>query len=143
MELTLNNSRVVYSKKHMRAHADVIPLLQPALNRVGQLPVGVSVVSIDMGYIVGRSGVVRTGPDDDIVYMRRPGRRHPSRCVRGRVSEESSVVTLVINTALNGYVRLITAWIGTPSPREVGDTSMSEEERQVSIDFWAEHAFVI
>lgn len=142
---TVNGLPVTIRTKHMKAHPDVVPVLKEALAAVAESdikPGEKRVITHDFGRIVGRSGCVRTTTEDHIVFKRRTGRQHESRCVRNRKGDETSCVTMIV--AHNGdHVRLITAWVGHPAQKELGDPTMTAEERAAAIEFWSTHALVI
>lgn len=136
---------IIKDPEHFLAHLDVIDVL-PEL--IQQLEVSgrygrVTVQSFDAGKIIGRSGVVKTNPEDNVFFRARDGRKHASRCVTGRLGDETTVITFVYRFLKND-IELITAYFGPPSPREPGDTTIeSDLLRQESIKFWNEHAIVI
>lgn len=94
---------------------------------------------MDFRYPVGLSTVVPTYPGEEIVFARRPGRRHPSRFVRGREASWTQYITAHMKWQGAAY-DLLTAHFGEPAPREPwGDDRATPRERQ----FWNEHAFVL
>lgn len=130
---TVNGLRVKLNHKHMQAHTDVLLLL----------PEGQKFVkTIDLGRIVGKSGCVETTPTDDIFYIRRPGRTHTSRCVRGKEGTPTTLVTIVF-VRTPARIKLITAWIGGAAMREPHDPTINAIERHQAIEFWSNHALVI
>lgn len=137
-------SQVFYRKKHMRAHKDALRLLPEAIAKIrdGERKQGVHVITLDLGRIVGLSGCVKTTESDDVVYAYRPGRHYKSRMVRGRTGDPTSNITLVVNIQQSGWF-IITAWVGSPAPKEPGDTTLTDAEREVSQKFWAEHALIM
>lgn len=141
---TACGTRVTYNKDHLAAHASVLHLLPDALKQVDMSnATGVVAIAVDMKRVVGVSGCVLTTADDEIVHEYRPGRRWPSRVAVNRTGEPTTTVTVVAVKRRN-RVFLITAYCGSPAPREVGDPSLASDEEAMkeSIQFWSTHALV-
>lgn len=87
---------------------------------------------------IGKTVLVRTKRDDEIVYAKRPGRAGPTRFVRDRAPEPSSQVTVVLAREHDDTYHCLSAWIGRPSEPEPWDERATERSRE----FWAEHALI-
>lgn len=134
------------AKDHLQAHPEVLGLLPEALGRL-DLPQGAFLVAgIEMGRIVGRSGAIETTPirpDEPAMFAQRIGRRKPSRVVVGVLGPECSVVTVVARPSRDpGVYLLVTAFIGSPAPKEPWDNFSSPDEAQAALDFWSRFALV-
>lgn len=145
--LSINGLPVKINTNHLRAHEDVKPILREAIKKAIEngirFETDVFVTTVDMGRIVGRSGIVKTTEADQIEYVVREGRMYPSRCVRNRQGDETQCVTIVFRQT-PARVKLITAWVGVKACREPNDTTFETEElRQEAIQFWNQHALVI
>jgi hypothetical protein len=132
-----------YSPKHMKAHKEVLPFLEEAIQKLSFVGFsGFFSKTIEMGRSVGGCDCVQTSDADVAFYEKRPGRRWMSRFVRGREPDPCSKIT-VIGTVNGDSLRVISAWIGGPAPREEGDSSIdSAADRKISQDFWSTHALI-
>ncbi|MDQ5913442.1 MAG: hypothetical protein QG623_60 [Patescibacteria group bacterium] len=88
---------------------------------------------------IGVSSLVVTGPDDDIVFARRLGRKGYSRFVRHRRGEESRTLYIKLSRIKNesAYI-LVTSFIGKKTPPEPQPNSRSDKLRS----FWSNHALL-
>lgn len=136
--------------EHLRAHPEVIPHLPEAIGRV-QLPDGGAFlrVAVEMGRLVGPSGLVETTPirlDEPALFARRLERDQASRVVVGEVGPEVSTIAVLAfadERDPRTYV-LITAFFGdTRAPKEPWDRNIRDQaEKEESISFWLGHALV-
>lgn len=89
--------------------------------------------------------------DKDKTYFKtRKGRRVMSHMVRNRKPEPSRDITVILKKSEihNGYV-ILTAYIGTPAPPEIGDTKAHKLHPKgykfayaESLEFWEKHALI-
>ena len=100
---------------------------------------------VDFVRAIGTSTCVRTGPDDDVVYARRPGRKRGcTRFVRKRAARPCRTFRVVLRRTSEGLVEVRTAYVGgrTPpephSPTAHADAALLTE----SLRFWSAHALV-
>ena len=141
---------VKINKHHLRAHPDVLPFLNEALDKFdySQLKEGeVFRQEVEMGRIIGLTGCVRTVDGDQICHAIRKGREWPSRFVMNLIGEQCKTVTVVMKAGRPGMFDrphcLLTAYIGYIAMREPGDPSIeTEEEFAASMKFWSTHALV-
>ena len=80
--------------------------------------------------------------DDEVQMVVRPGRNYPSRVLRnGDVGTLPSRLLTVIAGPHDGLSCLLyTAHGGPLAPREPGDPSLPEDQREASETFWKVHA---
>lgn len=132
--------RLTRLSDHMEQHRDVIHLLAEAVKKVDfSMCEDIVRGQVDMGRIVGNTACVRTSPEDEIVYARRIGRDQDTRFVLNREPEPTRFVSFI---ATKRRKTLITAYIGTLSPREPWDKFENPQDRYESIAFWEQHALV-
>lgn len=80
------------------------------------------------------------GPaDDEVFYHVRGERAYKSRLVNW-APRESNLITVIAGPYGEEPCVLYTAFAGPLAPKEPGDPSLKEEEREASEAFWAEHA---
>ncbi len=143
---TFGDKSLTISTNHLRAHKDVLKHLDEAITLakgVGISEKGTTVLTVDMGRIVGRSGLVKVNSDDEIRFLVRPGRIHPSKFVCNRIGDETRNITMVFRNTPKRVI-LVTAWIGVQACREPNDTTFENETlRNEAIRFWEEHALVM
>lgn len=148
---TACGGRIVVPRKtadHLRAHPEVVPHLGDAIARV-RLPGGAFLrVAVEMGRLVGRSGLVETAPiavDEPALFARRVGRDFASRVVVGESGPEVSTIAVLAfadEASPRTYV-LVTAFVGALAPREPWDPNFeSETERTEALEFWSRNALV-
>lgn len=144
MEYTLHGLPVRIPTKHMQQHADVFQHLQRALDFLQQYCVYPShnIVAYEavLDRVVGTCACVETTAEDDVVYAVRSQRQgRAMRFVRNRNPEMTNRITVVLKSVSGGY-QLLTAYYGSPAPREPNDPSLSRSEREEAIQFWNTHA---
>ena len=157
--MTTADGSAVVDRHNSHIHDGVAEILPEALGRIraGNRPFLVEEVKFD--HVVGTTCCVRTGPDDSIVYARRPRRAGVTRFVKNRAVEPCDSVVIILKEADEGYV-LITAFIGSlaePEPwdaearlrqlrRSPGTSTAAlaeaEDKAKRSATFWAENALV-
>jgi len=130
----------VWDKEDSHLHAGVSELLQEALD---QVTVGdaTDVVKTEVKFPkdIGVSHLVETTEEDDIYYAARPPREDESRMVRGREPVPTKSLTVMVYPLEEGKAVLLTAYLGSPSPREpVGEFADDTESKE----FWATHALI-
>ncbi len=131
---------LIKQSNHMEQHKSAVPFLAEAIGKIDFRPYyDMVVVGVDMGRIVGVTTCVQTRPDDVIVFERRYNRRGKTRFVKGRTPEPSRYVTIIASKRTK---TLVTAYIGTPSPREPWDNFESEGDWYNAVAFWENHALI-
>ncbi len=146
----LANGETVWSgldKDHLIAHPDVIPHLYEALRAIVLDPtLRITRPFLhDFGHPVGHSACVPTTETDEIVYVRRTGRKLGcSRMVKGREPIPCSSLVVILHRNAYGVVALMTAYFGTLAPAEpcskTGQATLARWEE--SVRFWREHALI-
>ncbi len=142
----LANGETVWSGldgDHLAAHPDVIPHLHEALRAIvlDPTPRITRPFLHDFGHPVGRSACVPTTETDEIVYVRRTGRKSGcSRMVKGREPIPCSSLVVILHRNAYGVVALMTAYFGALTPAEpcskTGQASLAQWEECVR--FWRE-----
>jgi hypothetical protein len=85
-------------------------------------------------------------PDAHVQMVCRPGRTYPSRVILPAFMPEhiwnleSRVLTVIAGPVGDLPCVLFTAYGGPLAPREPGDPSLPEDQREASIEFWKTHA---
>jgi len=94
---------------------------------------------VDMGCKVGNSDLVENDPGDVIVYAKRKKREIYSSFNKTKLSQPSSLVSIILEKRQNESYELVSAWIGAiDSPAFPGD----EHETPESKDYWTKHSLV-
>ena len=136
-----------FVREHLMAHPEVYDLLDEAIAKL-TLPTdgGNLAVEVEMGRIVGRSGVVATAPigmDEVTTFALRPNRRKPSRVAVGVEGPEITRVVIYAGPTEEMKVyKLFTSYVGDLSRKEPWDPNLVESERAASIGYWTTHALV-
>ncbi|OQB18279.1 MAG: hypothetical protein BWY14_00954 [Parcubacteria group bacterium ADurb.Bin192] len=135
----LKNGERVVDRHQSHLHAAVEGLLPEALGRIDAAGRDFLVDEVDFGRLIGETTCVATGPDDAVVYAKRPKRFGLSRFVKNRRPEPCSSVVVILKKAedFGGYV-LITAFVGRRSEPEPWDRNATAN----SLPFWNSHALV-
>lgn len=140
---TADNCLVYVAMEHLKQHESVLPYLQEALSKVWTHADAHIKVTLDMGRVVGKSDLVATTENDEIVYAVRTGRGWPTRFAKNRESHDSQFITVIMRRSGMDRYRLVTAFIGKGAEREPGDPTLrTEHDLRVSEQFWANHALV-
>lgn len=134
---------LIISNQHMGLHQDVYPLLEEAFSLFTPNEEIIQKVVVQFNRVIGTTTCVKTTPDDVIVYATRKNRKWTSRLVKNRDPEPSSEMTVVMKRCKGNIYRLLTAYIGGASEKEVADRNIrSPEELAASIAFWNCHALI-
>ena len=104
-----------------------------------EIPSGVK--ALDCALYGPRAGD-RPVPEEEVQYVVRPGRTWPSRMV-DRPLRKARMLTMVAGPHDDHDLVLYTAYGGPPTPREVHDPNLKEEDRRASVDFWRDHALAL
>lgn len=140
---TLNGAEVYVPMEHLNQHTDVIPHLKGVLGLIDTGNQTIVKLTLDVGYVVGKSDLVATDENDVIVHATRTGRGWPTRFAKNRESVDCSFITCVLKRQGFNKYRMLTAYVGLAAEKEVGDFSIrTPEERARSEQFWANHALV-
>lgn len=91
----------------------------------------------DIGRIAGKTSMVETNDDDEIVYAKRLHRGKFTRFVKNKSLMQTSFVTVILHKTDDGY-NLWSAWCGRLVPTSPGD----KDEMPKSQGFWRNHALV-
>jgi hypothetical protein len=137
----------VFDRRNSHLHSGVRMLL-PAVLKEYDVTEGFAIITHDFGFTVGKSYCVRVNAGDSVYYEQRPGRRGPSKFVRNRKPEPSSLVTFILKEIEEGYV-LITAFVGGRSEPEPWDERAFsfdargyEKAKAASREFWHSRALI-
>ena len=105
-------------------------------------------IEIDLGWTIGASEVLldrKITPSQSALFGRRLGVVGPSRIAEvwpSRISKATGItVVLKKIDSLKNTWQLLNFWYGKKIPKEPWDPSLTEEEREISLNFWCEHAF--
>ena len=137
------------AQNHLEAHPNVLEHLHEAIAKI-HLPVARKKIEceIDMGRLIGRSGVVKTAPlqnGEQAHFALRANRKQPSRVAEvGDVGDETSrIVVIARPSQIEAQYDLITAWIGTLAKKEPWDGSIAErKEFNDCLNYWSSTALV-
>ncbi len=78
-------------------------------------------------------------PEEKVVYAPRNGREYKSRLV-ALPSRPTRVMTVIAGPHEGQPCVLYTSYGGPSTPREPGDPTLPEKDREASVKFWSEHA---
>lgn len=137
-----NNKRVIIevNRSHLGLHVKENPNLLDLVKEVVELSGfdGDKVaLEVDLNRIVGTTSLVKTNPDDEIIYAKRKDREGYSRFVRNRHVTDTSLVSVILLKENDCYY-VWSAWCGALVPTTPGtDNEMSD-----SRDFWSDHALI-
>lgn len=137
------------AESHLQAHPEVLGLLQGAIKKIS-LPANAQKYEgeIDMGKLIGRTGVVSATPlevGDQALFAYRTNRNLPSRVAPiGKIGEETTKIVVIARpSATERQYDLITSWIGTLAKKEPWDRSISgQEEFKACLTFWSSFALL-
>ena len=139
MDLKLASGEPVIDRLLSHVHGEVAALLPAALAKVKSGCRQFFVEEVDFGRPIGETVCVVTGPGDEIVYAKRPGRWGHTRFVKNRQPEKySSFVVILKKAEENDVYILITAFVGHRPEPEPWDRNATEKSRE----FWNTHALV-
>lgn len=133
----LKSGERVVDRHASHLHATVENLLPEALGRIDAQGRDFLVEEIDFGRLVGETTCVASGPDDVVVYAKRPRRFGLSRFVKNRRPEPCNTVVVILKAGDCGYV-LITAFVGRRPEPEPWDRNATPRSKE----FWSSHALV-
>lgn len=94
-------------------------------------------IQYDMSRIVGKSELVETADDDQIIYAKRVGRSIYTRFVKNREPIPMNLISIILSKVSDGY-DLFSTWVGPKVPQFPGD----ERETPDSKEFWSKHALI-
>ncbi|MEI8269811.1 MAG: hypothetical protein WCG45_00420 [bacterium] len=139
MKYFLSSGEEVRDRVDSHLHQTAVALLPEALQKISANGRGFTIEEVKFDRIVGESDCVPTGPEDAIIFAKRPNRWGLTRFVRNRQPEKSSSVVVILKKAEEGnFFILITAFIGSIAPPEPWDRNATSESR----NFWNTHALV-
>jgi hypothetical protein len=132
------NGLIVHDKYNSRCTVP-FAILKEAIARI-EMPQKVDFIPIqvDMGRVVGKSNLVRTGVDDFILYAKRDDKSGFSPFVKNRGEVESRYVMVILKRVAPNELTLINSWIGRNAPPEPWETRAGKD----SLPFWRTHAYV-
>jgi len=134
---TLSGEEVV-DRFRSHIHPSARPFLLEALARVEIKGRAFLAEAVDFGRPIGESILVHTGPEDEIVFAQRPGRRGRTRFVKNRKPAPCNTVTVVLKRGDSGAMVLVSAFIGPKPEPEPWDRNATERSRE----FWSNNALV-
>lgn len=145
MKKLISESKKIYkiiNDSHMQAHSDITDeLIAEAIEKIDYVP-PFTMVTVDLGRIIGFDHCVKTTDSDSIIMKARTGRNTESRIVLNRSAEPTSLMTIGICRDDDGLDTIFTAFAGQKAPKELSDPRLSESERPEAEQFWACHALV-
>ena len=125
--------------KHLEAHPDVKSILREVLLKV-PLPEDSNFTrqEVNMGRTVGKTGLVRVGYEEKMMFAYRKGREGPTRVVPASTPKaDTSIVSIVAGKDEEGSWILYTAFLGILGTREPWDPNIeTQEERDEALRFW-------
>lgn len=136
-------------EQHLNAHPNVVEHLSAAIGKI-RLPTSQKKFEceIEMDRIIGRVGIVKTGPlqiGERALFALRENRKLPSRVASvGEFGQETSRIVVVAKPRhIDGQYDLITAWIGKLAEKEPWDRNISgRREFEDCLNFWCCSALV-
>ncbi|MFA6534111.1 MAG: hypothetical protein WCT37_02980 [Patescibacteria group bacterium] len=138
--LRLASGEEVVDRYQSHLHADVARLLPEALGKIDPAGRKFLVEEVDFGRLIGGTTCAATGPDDEVLFAKRPKRFGHSRFVKNRTAEPCSSIVVILKKAEDfdeTYI-LITAFIGHRPEPEPWDRNATANSRA----FWDSHALV-
>lgn len=130
--------------------------LPHALSTVVSHNHAVAIREIEFDYFIGSSYIVEIGDDDAVVDVRRPGKEYTSKCVLGRIPQETNLLTVVLlRSPEDRQTYILTgAWIGGRLETEENDDisllNRTKQQRRLRRDilsarkqFWEHHALCL
>ena len=112
-------------------------LLQKALELADLSQSGTIKQTVYFPYPVGYHECVETTDDDQIIYLKRRGRRNASRFVLNKTPEACCSVHLILKIK-DTTVKIASAWVGIESQPEPSSQLADEN----SAMFWKNHALI-
>ena len=133
----LSTGEPVYDR--YRSHLDngLREIIREVLLSIGSSDRRTIEEEVEFNRVIGRSNLVETTEDDDIVYAKRVNRKNYSRLVKLKVGPEcsTSYVKLIRDKKADAYI-LVTAFIGAKTPPE----PIPDSDNQKLKKFWSTHA---
>lgn len=143
----LSNGDWVNDRHVSHIHADAKDYVAKALSQINPKGRRYFTEAVNFGHVIDSTVCVETGPEDEIVWAKRPGKPGYSRFVKKRKPIPCSGLTVLLKKAEECYI-CISAFIGQkpePEPwdnRNFEQTANSHKAKEKSLEFWANHAFV-
>ncbi len=94
--------------------------------------------NVELDSVIGKTGLVETTDDDEVVYALRPKRQAYSRFVKGKEPQETRWMTFDIRKSDEDNYYIYTVFVGKDTPSFPGGEHLPEQSR----DFWSKHALV-
>ena len=133
--------------KHLQTHKSVLQYLEEAAAKIN-VDGGFFRQEIDLGKPLSESGEVYDEtpitPTTKTTFAYRQGRHGATRVVpAGTPSGVATSISIIAYPETDGSYVLITAFIGSLTPREPWDKNMkTDEEKQGALDFWCSCSLV-
>ncbi|MFA5987051.1 MAG: hypothetical protein WC797_00140 [Candidatus Paceibacterota bacterium] len=141
MELRLASGEKVFHRFGEQRHIHNIShvLLAKALSTIRSNGEKFISTEVNFGRVIGKTNKVETGPDDEVIYAKRFGRRGHTRFVKNRKPEPCKTMAIVLarRPHRTSYT-IITAFIGHLGGGEPWDKHASSSSRA----HWECHALV-
>lgn len=135
----LASGEEVLDRHGSHLHNGVKSLLPAAFNKIEGGGQAFLVEEVDFGQPIGETICVATGPQDQIVYAKRPRRFGHSRFVLNRTAEQcSSLIVILKKAEEDDFYVCITAFVGHKAEPEPWDRNATEQ----SAKFWLNHALI-
>jgi hypothetical protein len=117
-------------------------ILEAALKQIHSQDKDRIKVTIDFRETIGHTHRVRTGPEDEIIYAQRCGRKGVTRFVKNRQPEPTSCLTIKLHRKKDKTYELRTAYLGEAGKTEPWAARLKEDAEllEKAYDFWNEHA---
>jgi len=136
----LASGEVVVDRCNSHLREDAARFLPDALARIGAKGREFLIEEVDFGRPIGETICILTGPEDSIMYAKRPKRLGHTRFVMNRAPEPCSSLVVILMAAKEapGLYVLISAFIGRKAEPEPWDKNATAG----SVAFWNTHALV-
>lgn len=145
-----HDDALVYERRnsHLKAHPIPQELLAEAFEMIDTQDQAFLVKEVTFDRVVGMKTCVPTTYRDEILYVRRKGRKEHSRFVKNRLPEPSNSMVVILKKISDVAYVLITAYVGSKGPGEpwdygcFGNEPNPELAYHASQAFWSHHALV-
>ena len=139
------NGRTVYvdlinsqAAPHIAAHPHLLGLAKDALIRITAKEDRIK-FEYDTGNIIGYENIVKTPPEEKVLYARLVRDDLYSRFTKKGEPLQTSYISITIQREQEGDYVLTDAWIGRLKPPRPG----SQNETPTSRTYWSCHAFLL
>lgn len=134
----LSSGEAVVDRHQSHIHSTATLLLPAALQKIDARGRDFCKEVVDFGRVIGETTCVGTGPNDRVVYARRPKRSGLSRFVMNRIAEPCSRLVVILKKGDRDEYILITTFVGDGAEPEPWDRNATAASRE----FWSKKALV-